>query len=512
MTTWIKKAWNETPLPLILIIAIILRLIAVIFAKGWGMFDDHYLIIESAQSWVDGLDETYWMPWSPYNKGPTGHMLLYPGFHFLFFTFLEFLGIRDPQVKMFVVRFIHAAFSLLTIVYVYRIAEKLDGKRSARLIGLLLAALWMMPWLSVRNLIEEVCIPFLAMAFWLMIRKDKPARPFLIFFTAGILFGLATDIRLQSVLFPAGVGIVLLFRKQWKEFLGLTVGTLAAVTLILGTIDLFLWGVPFAELLGYINVCFTERDAYISLPWYNYFLTVGGGLIPPVSLFLFFGFFRNWKKYTLFFLPTLLFFVFHSYFPNKQERFILPFVPFFILLGIIGWNQFIHNSRFWQRNSKLLRGCWVFFWIVNLLLLSVVTVNYSKRARVESMKYLSRYPDIQQILVANDENRSEQYPRFYLGQWAHIYGELAEGETSDSLIRKVARFPRELQPRFILFTGEGLLQERVQKARESFPFLVYETTIKPGLIDDILHRVNPFNKNETVFIYRNLEFYPTQIE
>jgi len=115
------------------------------------------------------------------------------------------------------------------------------------------------------------------------------------------------------------------------------------------------------------------------------------------------------------------------------------------------------------------------------------------------------------MLVADDGNRSEQFPRFYLGQWAHIYGDLSLVGTSDSLIQTVARFPKELHPRFILFMGEGDLQERVVKARESFPYLVYETTVKPGMIDDILHRLNPFNRNETVTIYRNLEFFPTRL-
>lgn len=46
----VQKIWNDQPLILILGSAILFRLLAAIFAKGWGMLDDHYLVIESSQS------------------------------------------------------------------------------------------------------------------------------------------------------------------------------------------------------------------------------------------------------------------------------------------------------------------------------------------------------------------------------------------------------------------------------------------------------------------------------
>jgi hypothetical protein len=83
-----------------------------------------------------------------------------------------------------------------------------------------------------------------------------------------------------------------------------------------GGIDLVIWGKPFVEIYQYVLGCFTERNDYITLPWYNYFLVIGGMLIPPVSIFLFWGFMRKWKKYFMIFLPVLLFFAFHSYYSN----------------------------------------------------------------------------------------------------------------------------------------------------------------------------------------------------
>ena len=35
----------------------------------------------------------------------------------------------------------------------------------------------------------------------------------------------------------------------------------------------------------------------------------------------------------------MVFFIFHCFYPNKQERFILPFIPFFIIVGLVGWGK-----------------------------------------------------------------------------------------------------------------------------------------------------------------------------
>jgi len=58
----IKIYAHNNPLSFLLIVAIILRLVAVLFAKGFGMHDDHFVYIETAQSWVDGRDIGKWFP------------------------------------------------------------------------------------------------------------------------------------------------------------------------------------------------------------------------------------------------------------------------------------------------------------------------------------------------------------------------------------------------------------------------------------------------------------------
>jgi hypothetical protein len=505
----IRKYWNDKPLVIIMALAIIFRLLSVIFAKGWGMIDDHFLAVEAAQSWVDGYDYNAWLPGSPGNTGPTGHNFFYPGLHFLLFTFFKFIHLNDPQQKMMVVRLINAAWSLITIYFGYKITEKLSDRRSARIVGILLAILWFMPWMSVRDLVEMSCIPFLIMAVWFIVSRGDQHGQSSLYFLSGLFLGLAFDVRPQTIFFSFGFILVGLIERKWKQSFTLIIGALIPVLLVQGSVDYFIWGRPFVELIGYVKGNILSAHDYITLPWYNYFLVLAGLLVPPISLMLFWGFLRTWRKHLLIFLPVLVFFIFHSYFPNKQERFILPILPFFIITGVIGWNEFIDRSAFWMNRKRLLRGCWIFFWVLNIVFLVPLSVVYSKRARVETMVYLSKYNDIKYILVADSDCNPELFPRFYLGQWPGMYDWYKDGENNATMMERIAKkTPYSRQPRFILFTGSKLNPESIIQARKDFPFIVYETTIEPGMIDKIMHKLNPVNVSRYVYIYRNTAFIP----
>jgi len=508
----VHKLWEEKPLVVILLLAVVFRLLAVIFARGWGMLDDHFLVIESAQSWVEGEDYNDWLPGSLRNTGPTGHNFLYPGLHFVLFSFFSLIHFEDPQAKMFIVRFLHAAWSLITVYYGYKITRTIGDEKAARLTGLLLAVFWFMPWMSVRNLVEVVCIPFLILAIWQIVSKRDKQNQIFAYFLAGIFLGLAFNIRTQTAFFAIGLGLAILIQGKWKELAALITGALIPVIIIQGTIDFIIWGKPFAEILGYVSDNILHANSYLTMPWYNYLLVILGILIPPVSFFLISGYIKNWKKQLIIFFPVAIFFIFHSSFPNKQERFILPIIPFIIILGTIGWNDIVSTSPFWKNRKKLLQGCWIFFWVLNIAGLLLVSVVYSKRSRVETMLYLSKYKEINYFLVADAGNSPELFPLFYLQQWPHVYDELLPGETTDSLLVRASKAVLTKQPSFILFSTENNLAVEVIKARKSFPFIVYEATIEPGFMDRFIRWLNPVNKNRTVYIYRNTVFFPKKID
>ena len=213
----------------------------------------------------------------------------------------------------------------------------------------------------------------------------------------------------------------------------------------------------------------------------------------------------------LIFLPVLLFIIFHSYYPNKQERFILPVIPFIIIAGTAGWSSFSQKSIFWQKNLRVKSLSWTFFWVINISALLVISTTYSKRARVESMTYLSRYEGIENILIENSNKSGiNLLPMYYLGQWvryAEITNTKSAAETSLWFMDQQVNLPD-----FIIFEGEKNIEARKLTVMEAFPGFVYETTISPGMIDRLLFWLNPVNENQNAYIYRNKERYPNKIE
>jgi hypothetical protein len=62
---------------------------------------------------------------------------------------------------------------------------------------------------------------------------------------------------------------------------------------------------------------------------------------------------------------------------------------------------------------------------------------------------------------------------------------------------------------FILFYSDENLQSRVDSIKRVIPSLEYEKTFEPGFIDRIMHNLNPVNRNETIYMYRNNDITKT---
>lgn len=481
----------------VLLIALLVRLVAVFFAKGFGMHDDHFLVIEAGQSFADGYDYNNWLPWN--NNGiPSGHSWFYVGIHYVIFKVLNLLGIADPQLKMVVIRLLHALYSLLGIYGVYRLMQRLSGPKAAIQGAWMMSLLWFVPNASVRNLVEWVCVPPLVWSCYYLVVADGHKQEQRYSLLAGILAGISMGIRFQVIFFIAGMGLYLLWRRKIVSGLVLFFGFIFSL-LLTQSADFLFYGYPFAEVSAYINYNIIHATSYFDQPWYNYFLTVGGMLIPPVSLMLGVGFVKGWRQSLVIALPALVFFAFHSYFPNKQERFILPFIPFFLMAGLIGWNDWKTKS---QRSFRWERGVWIFFWSINSLGLAVLTTTYSKRSMVEGMYYLYRQPDFTNFVFEVSHKGNPVWPpQFYSGKWNSAFC-LYHDYTADSLSRYLQRRPDRM-PSHILFFQETQLKERIASFRKKTGFtLQYLYTAQPSYFDKLLHWLNPRNKNEPVFIFR----------
>lgn len=495
--------WNTPPanaLRALTVIALVPRLVAVLFSPGYFAHDDHFLIIEAAASWVADFDYNNWLPW---NQGdsptPSGHSFFYVGLHYLLFSALKILGIAEPKTLMLVVRLLHALWSLAVVRVGYRIAARLSDERTAWRIGLFLALYCFMPFLAVRNLVEVACIPFLMLGAYRLVRD--PASPSARdAFMAGVWVGMAMNVRFQTIFFAAGPGLAFLLRREWLQAVRYGIGVLLPLAVIQGGIDTFLWGRPFAEITQYVMYNLANTTTYGVLPWYNYLLLLAGLFIPPLSLAVLFGFFRN-PRPLLLWLPVILFLAIHSYFPNKQERFMLPIVPLFFVLGFAGWEAWRVRSQWWQRRTALWNGTLTFVWALNLVLLPVLCTTYSKRSRVEALSFLREHGPVTGLIIEDTyEGEAPMPPLFYLGQWNMTVLPWTQ-PTADLDSALIAKSDRPA-PNTVLFFGEEDLDARRARIEAVMGPLAIIGRAEPGFMDRLVHWLNPVNRNETIVIGR----------
>ncbi len=487
------------------------RLLATIFSMGYGWHDDQFLIIEIAQSWVDGIDYYSWLPSADGINQPEGFSFFYVGLHYILFTFLEFTGIYDPQTKMLIVRLLHAIWSMFIIYFSFKITLLLSNISNAKLVGWILALFWIFPMISVRNLVEYVSIPLILYGIWIILKSFDNSK-FSVWLFAGIILGLAFNIRFQTLLITGAIGLVILMHNKWKSAIFLGLGVLISIIVFQGGIDYLVWDKPFVQLIEYIEYNMHNAALYIVSPWYTYLLFLAGILIPPVSLFLFAGFFKQWRKNLILFLPILIFLIFHSYYPNKQERFVVTIMPLLIIIGIIGWQSIRNKYLSGRVPRKLVAASWIFFWLINFVLLLPVSVMYSKQARVESMSYMAKYGDINNFVIEDINKTILRFPpQFYLQNW-YQYKTLMKDDDFNEFVKTNSISPLSEQPGFILFYQPENIEHRVNQMKTVYPELEFETVIEPGFMDRLLFWLNPINDNQNIYLYRNKSVLPNKIE
>jgi Alg9-like mannosyltransferase family len=494
----LKKAFEGLSIYHIMVIGFLLRLLAAVFSKGYAFHDDHFDVVELAQKWRDGIN-FYWMEGPVYNVS-----LIYPGIHYLLFEACEKLGITNPQNIMFVTRLLHAILSVLSIYYAYLLSLRLSpNKNTALLIAWLMAALWLFPFMSVHSLREFVCIPFLLAGSY-HIANPQPANRSL--FLAGLFFAIAYCFRIQSIFISGGMGLFLLFQKgQLANAFKFGIACALSYFLTQGLFDYLHYGNPFASTLAYFQ--FNANPVNIGVqpqgPWYQYIGTVAGILFLFPFILLVTGYFitvKMSKPLAMFFISSILFFAFHSYYSNKQERFILPFVPYFLILGVIGFRHYYEKNitKAWLRKATKFALVW--FMIFNTAGLLVVTFTYSKHSRVEAMGYLRKKNDVENLLLEYNRGAS-MLPLYYLGKHLN-YFMLSPEKSIDSLKHEIDTSSNE-KPNYVIMVDNSNLEQRLQRLRQLYPNIKPEAVIHPGLVDRIVYSLNPkHNPNETLYIYK----------
>jgi len=436
----------------VLIAAAVVRLIAAIFSQGYIMSDDHFLAVEPVSSWVNGENYHNWYP-NAYNQLDHAQPFSY-AYYFLNFLILKFcavIGILNPFLQAFVLRFVHAILSLWGVYLFVKLAERLIASVQWRMY-----AIWF--WVfggvvtvfSVHQLVETACIPFVLLAYLYVLKYIERER-LIALIIAALAFSVSVGMRYQLVFFPLTLGMYLLWKRKWSG--ALLFGIFFTLGFALTQIDnLLFWHKPiYQHLLDYQSYNATHFSDYPSNV-FSYFALISYFIFPVITIVFLLSLRRRHSSsrhssptfvapqhsstFPIFF-GVAIFILFHLVFPNRQERFLLPAVPFVLLFMI----RAISNRYSCLSPSHIAHTA--IRW--SIYLSAIYTLSYSfyipKSKYLEASRALYERGDFQNVVIDNWKGEESVWlPMHYVGKFTHPFS-MTQKKSLDQLKQQITHQP-----------------------------------------------------------------------
>ncbi|MBD3218655.1 MAG: hypothetical protein GF310_10290 [candidate division Zixibacteria bacterium] len=483
--------FKRHPLATVLAVAVILRILAVIFAQGYMAHDDHFETVKIAWEWHhEGIFlEDGSLRWEGKPDIGVLRSVVYNLFLLAEMKVTAALGVDYLDIHMYFDRAVHALLSLLPILFGFYYLRKETDLSTAVTGGLLLAAYGMMPFFAVKNLVEmaaaDFLLPCLILAHFSMKRRSNA-----MVIVAAVLGGIAFMIRFHVGLALVAVPFAMVIQgRRWKQAVLFSIGVLAMVALQ-GLIDIWSHCRFLGSVINYITGNLGAPPT-IPGPWYKYILLIFGIMIPPFSILFVLSIFGRdvIRKHLILLLSFIIFVAGHSAVVNKQERFIIPVFPALLVLGCVGLYYLYYNSGWYFKWKGLRTFLWGWFVVFNTALLVLFTFNYSHKGAVEPMVYLSRQDNVDGVIFDCTERR-KWLPYSY---WNHKKPEAVKLTPDYGLkdaINSGQVRPSD-PPQYIVVFADGKPNMYIERYKNYLA--EYEAVFhgEPSLMDIILHRLNP---------------------
>jgi hypothetical protein len=464
----------------VLLAAAAARLIAAIFSEGYIMSDDHFLAVEPVSSWVNGENYHNWFP-NEYNQTDHAQPFSY-AYYFLNFLILKccaLIGIINPFIQAFVLRLVHGVLSLWGVYLFVKLAERLIASVQWRMY-----AIWF--WVfggvvtvfSVHQLVETACIPFVLLAYLYVLKYFERERMSALIIAA-LAFSFSVGMRYQLVFFPLTLGMYLLWKRNWSG--AMLFGIFFTLGFALTQIDnLLFWHKPiYQHLLDYQSYNATHFSDYPSNV-FSYLALITYYIFPVVTIVFLISLRRRHSSPTFvasqhsdtltIFIGVTVFILFHLVFPNRQERFLLPAVPFVLLLMI----RAISNRYSCSAPSHAVHKA--ISW--SIYLSAIYTLAYSfyipKSKYLEASKALYERGDFQNVVIDNWKGEESVWlPMHYVGKFTHPFS-MTSKKTIDQLKQQIVhqpffdskRLPAPV-PNYLIIWGREEVYPRAKQYEES---------------------------------------------
>jgi len=496
---------RKNPLLFIIIVALILRLFAVIFSKGFMANDDYFETVQIAYEGVQSglLNQDGHLKWNTVKPINIGRSPLYVLFNYSLMEILEFMGIKTLDSMMYFIRLVHALLSLLFVYYGSKYILKATGSTAYTLFGgLLLAGHFLMPYLSVRNLIETVSADFLipCLFFAWAGMKEKNSRLIIL---AGIFGALSWTIRVNTVAAVAPIPFVLwYYSKNFRPFLYFAGGALV-IFLFAASLDLIFLG-RFGQVM--INVAGRALQNLnhppLPQPFYMFALLFLGIFIPPFSLFFLGSIFQKKiiREHLIPFSSAAVFFLLHSAIAHKEERFMIPIMPVVIVLGSIGLYYFLKNKNIKPALHRIFKYSLWFAIIVNIAALPIFTLNYGHKGMVEPFVYISKQQNVDGLIL----DRAERKRYLAIGYAGYKKPEHYKINNWPDF-EVVSGIDAAQEANYFIVWSEGQLERHVDSIVAHWGPVeeVFHST--PSMVDAILNYLNPkYNDRNEAWVFRKV--------
>jgi len=254
----------------------------------------------------------------------------------------------------------------------------------------LLGFYFVCPLFFSRAMIETLSAPFITVSAFFACRYFSRSQvgDLLI---ALVLLILASMYRFQSgILALVLFGLIFMLRKPKHLIPFLVVGLLGF--LLTGYIDYLLRGSFHASLLANINYNLNASSSHGVTPFYTFLLLFIGLTVPPAFLSRYRKF--EWKKEYAYLLPTLLYFslfvIVHSLVPHKEERFMIPVLPLFLILLVpLAHHIWLVEKGKWRVG---------YFLVLNSTLLLLTAFSVPQKNVVDLAMYINSRPSIKTLV------------------------------------------------------------------------------------------------------------------
>ncbi|MGB5107760.1 MAG: glycosyltransferase family 39 protein [Candidatus Zixiibacteriota bacterium] len=487
----------------ILIIALTLRLVATFFAQGYMAHDDHFETVEIAWSWhQQGMFlEDGSLRWE--GKPDIGVMrsAVYNLFLLGLMKLTGLAGVVRLDAHMYFDRFMHALLSLLPIVFGYKYLKDETDERTAIWGALALSCYFVMPYLSVRNLVEMVAADLLLPCLYYAnraMKQDSIRANILAAIFGGLAFAVRPQVALALCIVPFAMGIQC---RKWKSAVVFT-GAMVAALALQGLFDIYTHGKFMGSVSNYI-VGNLGAPPTIPGPWYRYVILLFALFIPPFAIVFLGSMFqkRVIRDHLIMWSATILFVVGHSVIVNKQERFMIPILPVMIVLGCVGLYYWQRSLRPGSIQGRVTRWLLVSAVTINLILLIPFTINYGKRGAIEPLVYLAHQQDAQEVVFDATERRLFIPYSYWDNDRSGAVPLFAPSDLDSALAQ--GRVSRHDPPTYAVIFTDNNLEQHLQILREKLG--EYEPVFhgRPSLIDNLANRLNPkYNRRNESWVVR----------